>query len=383
MKKIIYLSAFFILNYYYGQDSIKDNTGLKNIAISSSPSQMLLDNAPSIIVAQPYVKAYNVSINNTDDISFDITPFLIDKKFKGWEYYGYYNNFENYNAFNNLLKATFSLSVKKETDYSNATIGFRTNIVTIYGTRKEKIKEKFKNFKESLNNAEENAKTRATKEVDEKYLAIIKTCDIHKPESDEQKKCINKVLAPRSIEIENLTMVYVNESKDVSKQDFYKIFNNPTLSLDVAAAYNHIFDDKEFSNNYQGRIGAWTTLKFSQPLNKNNDNFINGYLFSRYLKDNHYFNSDSQLFTTMNFVDYGARLQLEFKKFSLSYEFIKREGDLSDERSVGLITYKINENVYLNGGFGRNFEGINGNSFTLLGIAWGINSNNQSLDWNK
>lgn len=150
----------------------------------------------------------------------------------------------------------------------------------------------------------------------------------------------------------------------------------------MAAAYNHVFEDKEFSNNYQGRVGAWATLKFSQPLNKNYDNFINAYLFSRYLKDNHYFNSDTQLFSNMNFVDYGARLQVEFKKFSLSYEFIKREGDLSDERSVGLVTYKINENLYLNGGFGKNFEGINGNSFTLSGIAWGINSNNQSLDWN-
>lgn len=380
MKNIAIILIFLISNSFFSQDdpvNIKDDNGLKNIAVSSSPSQMLLDNAPSIISVQPYVKAYNLNLNNIDDLSFDITPLLINKKFNGWQYYGYYDNFERYNSFNNLLKATFSLSVKKEADYSNATIGFRTNVITIYSVNKDEMKKNFESFKNGLKIKNQQFRVQATNEIIKKY----------KPELDECKEtgdnCIRKLIKDKRDEIQQLTMKYIDNESDISKFDFYKVLNNPKLSLDVAAAYNHVFEDKEFSNNYQGRMGAWATLKFSQPLDpKTYDSFINAYLFSRYLKDNHYFNNDTQLFSNMNFVDYGVRLQVEFKKFSLSYEFIKREGDLSDERSVGLVTYKINENLYLNGGFGKNFEGINGNSFTLLGIAWGINSNNQSLDWN-
>lgn len=379
MKKIISLSTLLIINLFLCQKvNISDENGLKNIAVSSSPSQMLLDNAPSIIVVQPYVKAYNVNVNNTDDFSFEVTPLLINNQFKGWEYYGYYDDFKRYNAFNNLLKATFSLSVKKEDDYSNATLGFRTNLITVYGSKKDTIKKEFNTFRKGYEDIEQWAEDRAEAKLQEKYDLLAKECE-QKPDVD---KCISDLAEQKNIEAQKLKADFMNEDLKISDFDFYKVLNNPLLSLDVAAAYNHVFEDKEFSNNYQGRVGAWATLKFSQPLNKNYDNFINAYLFSRYLKDNHYFNSDTQLFSNMNFVDYGARLQIEFKKFSLSYEFIKREGDLSDERSVGLVTYKINENIYLNGGFGKNFEGINGNSFTLLGIAWGINSNNQSLDWN-
>ncbi|MET3535301.1 hypothetical protein [Chryseobacterium limigenitum] len=380
MKNIAVILAFLISNSFFSQDdpvNIKDDSGLKKIAVSSSPSQMLLDNAPSIISVQPYVKAYNLNLNNIDDLSFDITPLLINKKFNGWQYYGYYDNFERYNSFNNLLKATFSLSVKKEADYSNATIGFRTNVITIYSINKDEMKKNFDIFKDSLKIKNQKFKVKATNEILKKYKLELDEC------TESGDNCIRKLLKDKRHEIQQLAMKYIDNESDISKFDFYKVLNNPKLSLDVAAAYNHVFENKEFSNNYQGRVGAWATLKFSQSLDpKTYDSFINAYLFSRYLKDNHYFNSDTQLFSNMNFVDYGARLQVEFKKFSLSYEFIKREGDLSDERSVGLVTYKINQNLYLNGGFGKNFEGINGNSFTLLGIAWGINSNNQSLDWN-
>lgn len=380
MKNIAIILAFLISNSFFSQDdpvNIKDDNGLKNIAVSSSPSQMLLDNAPSIISVQPYVKAYNLNLNNIDDLSFDITPLLINKKFNGWQYYGYYDNFERYNSFNNLLKATFSLSVKKEVDYSNATIGFRTNVITIYSINKDEMKKNFDIFKDSLKIKNQKFKVKATNEIIKKYKLELDEC------TESGDNCIRNLLKDKRHEIQQLAMKYIDNESDISKFDFYKVLNNPKLSLDVAAAYNHVFENKEFSTNYQGRMGAWATLKFSQPLDpKTYDSFINAYFFSRYLKDNHYFNNDTQLFSNMNFVDYGARLQVEFKKFSLSYEFIKREGDLSDERSVGLVTYKINENLYLNGGFGKNFEGINGNSFTLLGIAWGINSNNQSLDWN-
>lgn len=379
MKSISYLLIFLGFNFFYSQKDVNDANELKNIAVSSSPSQMLLDNAPSIIVAQPYVKAYNVNLNNINDLSFDITPLMINSKFKGWEYYGYYDNFEKYDVFNNLLKATFSLSVKKENDYSNATLGFRTNVITVYNVKKSKMGDEFKKFREGLRNVNSVAREKAKKEIEEKYKDELKNCDSFT--GVEKEVCVKQFYAQHDNERQELSMLYVDELSDISSFDFYKVLNNPLLSLDVAAAYNHIFQDESFSKNQSGRVGTWATLKFSKPFDKTYTSFVNGYLFTRYLKDNYYFDKDLQLYSKMNFIDYGARIQVEFKKFSLSYEFIKRDGDLSDERSVGLITYKINENLYLNGGFGKNFEGINGSSFTLLGIAWGINPNNQSLDW--
>jgi hypothetical protein len=362
---------------YFSQETIKDFDGLKNIDVSSSPSQMLLDNAPSIIVVQPYVKAYNVNVNNIDDFSFDFTPLLIDKKFKGWEYYGYYDNFERYDPLNNLLKATFSLSVKKETNYSNATLGFRTNVITVYNIKKDKMKEEFEKFQTDLSKADSLAQKKAEKELNEKYTQLMANCQGN-------TECEGGIYKERLEKEEELKTIYIEEFSKISNFDPYKTLNHPLFSLDIAAAYNHIFNDTEFSDNHSGRLGIWSTLKFSKPLDtKTYKSFVNAFLFSRYIKDNYFFDKDSQLYSKKNFMDYGGRLQLEFNKFSFSYEFIKRDGDFSDERSVGLITYRINENLYLNGGFGKNFEGIKGNSFTLLGIAWGINTNHQVLDWNN
>lgn len=376
MKKIFYLLMFLSLHLYFSQESIKDGSALKNIAVSSSPSQMLLDNAPSIIVVQPYVKAYNININNINDFSFDFTPLLIDKKFKGWEYYGYYDNFKRYDPLNNLLKATFSLSVKKDNNYSNATMGFRTNVITIYDIKKDEMREEFEKLKTNLNIADNKALQRAENEVNKKYAQRMSEC--------QDNQCQDKVVEERQNEIQELKTLYLPEYLGNSNFDFQKVLNNPMLSLDVAAAYNHIFLDNKFSDNFQGRIGAWATLKFSKPLDtKDYNSFLNVFLFSRFINDNYYFEKDELLYSQKDFMDFGGRLQLEFKRFSFSYEFIKRGGDVIDERSVGLITYKLNENLYVNGGFGKNFEGINGSSFTLLGIAWGINSNNQVLDWNN
>ena len=75
-----------------------------------------------------------------------------------------------------------------------------------------------------------------------------------------------------------------------------------------------------------------------------------------------------------DFYDIGGKVELEFKRMSISYEFIKRIADGENtHRSNGVLKYKISNEFYLTGAFGKNF-GNNENLISLLGINWGFST---------
>ncbi|HZI24247.1 MAG TPA: hypothetical protein VFD46_04185 [Chryseolinea sp.] len=67
-------------------------------------------------------------------------------------------------------------------------------------------------------------------------------------------------------------------------------------------------------------------------------------------------------------------MALEFNKLSIGYESLFRylDGKGSPQnRNVGIINYKIADNIYLNGAYGENFD-FPGKLVALFGINWGI-----------
>lgn len=100
------------------------------------------------------------------------------------------------------MKATFSLSVKKETDYSNATLGFRTNVITIYSINKDVMKKHFNDFKDSLKIKNRQFRIQATNEIIKKYESELNECKKTKPNDI----CIRNLIKEKRDEIHQLTM---------------------------------------------------------------------------------------------------------------------------------------------------------------------------------
>lgn len=123
-------------------------------------------------------------------------------------------------------------------------------------------------------------------------------------------------------------------------------------------------------------MDIWTTLNLAINLNKENTQYLNFYVAGRYISDG-LNQDDSQTYFKENSLDVGGKLELELKAFSIGYEFIIRNNNLNNTYwSVGNLRYKIYENLYLVGAYGKNF-GEGRNLISLLGINWGINSGNE------
>lgn len=154
----------------------------------------------------------------------------------------------------------------------------------------------------------------------------------------------------------------------------------PLFVVDIASAYSHFMGDE--SNNLGdgfGRFGAWLSTDLALHTSKNNaNNYFHLYGVFRYLRDRLNFNvSENRLFTTNTF-DFGGKVEMEWKKLSISFEYIAREGDISTSRTMGTVRYAVTDKIALNGGFGENFMSDK-KTITIFGIQWGLESKT-SLD---
>jgi hypothetical protein len=160
------------------------------------------------------------------------------------------------------------------------------------------------------------------------------------------------------------------------------------LSVDLALASSTAFGNNSFNNRKSYRSGGWLTLAYHQPLvsaAKVKDdirnlleckNYFGAYFLVRSLSENK--TADFKSFREQNLVDFGGRAEFEFDKFSFSLESIKRINkdikSLNTSRTVGIIQYKVNDNLFLLGTFGKDFGTIN-NLISVFGINWGFGEN--------
>ena len=312
---------------------------LKDLELPNAPAFTILDYTPTVISAPTTPQSLTLSLINATSTSsgiptnyaLEFNPYLLflGKNNKISDYFKNEDKFDNFNPIKNL---SFSLASVKNENIQNLSFGVRTNLYSI--NRKEK-KEVLKNLKNIVN------KTKNT------FLT---------------KK--SKLTNTESLDLENEKKIIYEELDTI-------INSKPVFSVDVAAAYNHFFDKNEYRSGKTGRYGAWLTFYGNFIFKKIKNSFLSFYQYSRYLVNNMTFDPALNQYLNTKDLDIGAKIEFQYDRFSMGYEYINRTNQKENFRSVGNLKYKINSKITLNGGFGRNFEKTD-NLVSFLGINWGI-----------
>ena len=168
----------------------------------------------------------------------------------------------------------------------------------------------------------------------------------------------------------SLAKAYFDEITPRIVKFYYNPKNiKPIFRVDGALAYSLLFKESNIDTNTAKRLGGWLTTDLALAFN--DKNYFHLYTIARYIDNG--FNQDAQQnYFDTSFWDIGGKLELELGRFNLSYEYLQRDGDNDQYRSVGNITYQINKDISITGGFGRDFPVSDDNLVTILGINWGL-----------
>lgn len=357
MKNFI-VFALIIYSSLSRAQSKATSTDLKEIEIANSSALSLLDNTAAIITSNPAVKEFNINTENLSKISFDYSVIFNRDSLKGLEFYGLGESVDDFKqvTFKKMWRPNISGAISQNDSTTSVAIGINTNVLTIFSKNKKGLTDSYNKF---IKDNEEMLKLAEDE--------VIKQHPNWQRSSQEFRTKRDSIL---------------DSLKMDASEEFAEVLQKPLFTLDVAAAYSLLYPDNKFSHNQSDRLGVWSTATFSFKTAKDNGNYINFYAFARYLQDDSVYQETLGDYSdTFEYFDYGGKGQLDFKKLSIGYEYIKRTGDGDDYRSVGLVQYKINDNVYFTGGFGKNFERENGDDLlTLFGIRWGFDKTDR-LEW--
>ncbi len=155
------------------------------------------------------------------------------------------------------------------------------------------------------------------------------------------------------------------------------INRKPLFSWDIATAYAlYGIGDSVWQS---GRYSAWTTMSTYIPLVFDEENSYKNYfnlnISVRYTLDNYYKNEKSEIVKN-NSLDIGGKAALEFNALSIGIESLYRYNNNvanSQNRTVGIINYKVGDNLYVQGAFGKNFN-VPDKLVVFFGIKWGFGS---------
>jgi hypothetical protein len=336
---------------------------IKNLELPSAPAFAILDYSPTNISAPVTTQALTLSLLNAANSSeglpanyaLEFSPYWVFRN-KSQNFTDYFDQEQNEKYSKPYKNMSVSLaSVKKDT-IQNVSIGIRTNLFTV--NRKEK--------------------TASIKALNNQLARFAKIVDISLD--------IETVTAPSgSPEYNAIMLKRMNQMEKIdrfskTRDSIYKSLEEitpmkPVFSIDAAVAYNHFFDGNEFASGKFGKFGAWTTLSENFILT-GEKNYLSLYQYARFLASEMDYNATTGLYEKDENFDIGTKVELQFDKLSVGYEYIKRLSESSNYRSVGNIKYILSETLVLNGGFGKNFEHSD-NLVSFLGISWGISANNK------
>jgi hypothetical protein len=356
MKKILF-GVFLILPLICFCQNTANSVDLKSVEIVNSSALSLLDKTSAIITSNPDCKDFSINTENLSNISVD---FSLNKgKLNGLEYYGLgksTNDFKQATT-NKLLRPNVSGVINQTDSTTSIAAGFNVNILTVFRSNKKNMIATYQSFRNTTDKLTKAADSIMSRD----YPNLIRSIDFVGYQNQ-----YNKILDALTIEEAN---------------DFAEILKKPLLMLDFAAAYSTLYSDNTHRSSQQDRVGIWSTLTYSPKLEGTN-NYLNFYGFLRYIKDDSVYNNLTLNYSDQyEYFDYGCKIQFEFDALSFGYEYIKRNGNGKDYRSVGIIQYKISSNYYVTGGFGKNFTSDSDKDLvSLLGIRWGINKKD-SKEW--
>lgn len=361
MKNLLLISiCIFSLNLKAQEQTIK----ITDLELPNAPAFTILDQTPTNISSPTTTQALTLSLINAStsanglptNYALEFTPYWIFAK-QGRSMLDYIDSEEEMAFCKPYKNLSFSVATVKKDTIQNLSIGIRTNLLTINRKDRKKDLAALKIDLESFNyildnklNLEKNPFQAGTEEFKEYQKA----------------------------ELNGLTgdAKYQQITEDIyDKRDALSI-SKPVFTIDIATAYNHFFDSNEYKSGKFGRYGVWSTLTGNFKFNKNKNNYLSIYQYTRFLNNEMNFDIATNTYLKEKNLDIGAKIDLQFNDFTFGYEYIKRTNQQNNYRSVGNLKYKINNKVTLNGGFGKNFEKTD-NLVSFLGVSWGISSNDE------
>lgn len=397
MKNCIQLIVFIF--FITSNVSAQKEINIEDLKTPNSPGFQILDIAPTSIERPVNPKALAVSLLSLTssgtvipkNFAMEISPYWYTKSDNASVYQYLSINTENKETsdFSGILRkmsismaSVFSDSTSgsliKNTNYIS--FGVRTNLFT-YRTaaQNEKLQQSLKNITEKIKEIKSN-------NVEKKKLLGLRTRyrnDLNnEPDQDKKAVIISKIDSIQT-QIDNLIEASPEEmekkldaDEDVQK-NMKSLKELPLFQLDGAFAYSEAIPGNKYENNRFNRSGFWFNASlnaFSIDKEKLEDNLsILGTL--RFIRDNALVENTLDEFKKNKAFDYGFKAEYTVKDFSISIEYLKREysgnSALNSERTVGVLEYKLNDNLYFTGTYGKNF-GQENNLFTLFGINYGF-----------
>ena len=410
---------FLVCGFSFAQDNVSVNDF--NFESTTNPAFSLLGETPTQINTPDNLKALGLYLSNgfsNTNIAVEVNPywlidFEVDRSYQNYRGLKTNGNGKTYIDPFIGLKTNSSFSVGYidkqfsgfEAEKKTLAIGYRTTILQFYNTKRlDKIQEAIqqidngvqrplnKLFEEFL--AGENINfpgsgscnaLETDLELKAKYESLAQ--DFLDRILDEQAPDDPDALAIRGVNIlSGMDMLKITKGDIVSSyfEDRCENIKNfvtnpktikPVFRLDGALGYSVLFKENEVSAATANRFGVWLTADVAVQFNS--QSYLHFYGIGKYVDDG--FNIDSAgLYSNQHFWDYGGKVELELKKLKFSYEYLMRSIDSDQFRSVGNITYQVNNNISVTGGFGKDFPSDN-NLVTILGINWGLDLGEDSF----
>lgn len=384
MKKItLFFFCFCLYQSIQGQGSTDSEVKIKELAVPKSPAFKLLDISPSQIETPTNPKqfsldiaqAFNDSIGWPKNYSMEFTPYWWLKK-------------SNRSVFDFLgLKTTDNANGGKDITGENPFSGLKFTSISMAFINQDLIPD---SIAQSQKIFSVGVHSTLIKIHSKKYSKLLgsKLEEWHEAAQKELAVALaNQPPDSPAVAYEAYWQKFTDMKPTTTGEIFDEINDimneKPVLSLDISAAYaNYGIND---SIRKTGRVGVWATISSYIPIKLDDDEVNKNYFaffgYLRYLQDNYAPGKGPQTIKSSCF-DIGGKLELKFDKLSVGYEIIHRnytkQGINSADRNVGVISYQLGNNLYINAAFGKDF-GITSKQISSLGINWGFGDEKTKL----
>lgn len=380
MNLRLFLLIFLVPAFVSSQEN---TSALSNLTTPTSPAFIITDITPTLVQSPTTPKSFVLGIAQSlaessaafpDNYSAMITPYWWIKS-EGRNVYSFLGldqpgDFEKgQNPLSGLKFSTLSVAfINKDLIPDEATssqkafsIGGRSTILQVRAA--ENVKDLYAKL------AEWHSATQAELSSNADVIARIARLD---PDDADYKTKRIKILTDYQETITPTILKSLNELIAVK----------PIFSWDISAGMAmYGINDKEVKT---GRTGVWSTVSTYIPLSgknvKNHKNYFNLHASIRYLRDNYQKNDLGLIEKGSNF-DYGGKAGFVLNQLSLGVESIYRSNNKianPGNRTVGSISVKVANNIFVNGTFGKDFGGPN-KLISVFGLNWGFGEEQVSL----
>ncbi|PSK91153.1 hypothetical protein [Taibaiella chishuiensis] len=385
MKKLLCCLLFLPLLPAYGQET--DTIPFLDLTPPASPAFNLLDVSPTTVERPATVRAFALSVANAigngangfpKNFALQVAPYWLfaHPNMNIYKYNGLVMDKNaasadrlqfKQNIFYGLRNTSLSVaSVNKDSAQSNtAAVNFmavsvKANVINI---RRRRVMEAMANSIQGINRS-----------LAGNLTVVVPGClDQFEPTSQAYRDCI----AASVLSVDSVTI----NSRRATYDSLLAV--RPLFSVDIALATSMGFANNNFNDNHLYRTGGWITACFSKPLDKNSEqslsalykakHYLNLYGLFRVLSEEN--TTDFKSFTTQTNIDFGGRLEFELNSVAISFETVYRavanDKSSSTVRNVAIVQYKLSDNLFLTGTFGKNF-GDQNNLVSFLGLNWGF-----------